>query len=287
MKLNSNTPEVIVVDGFYAEPMEVRSFALKQEFNKHPNDHKGWRSAAHRFPGVKERFEQLLGLRITKWEEHGYCGVFNYCIGGDPIVYHTDRQSHAAVVYLSPDAPPESGTRLIRSKATKLRKVNETTVKPLGLSLPDAEKLVFGGKLLDPTAWEVVDVIGNVFNRCVIWDAKLLHAAGAYFGTGLHDGRLTQIFFFDAEPLPKGWPQPSPNMPLAEFAKATVEVGGPTPVRTDAVTPEAMMAQAKTIVQLHLGMSAEQQRVEMTTLKGRNPVLHQIVKSLKEQGSGK
>ena len=41
--------------------------------------------------------------------------------------------------------------------------------------------------------------IGNVFNRCVIWDAKLIHAAPTYFGHDIDTARATQVFFFDTE----------------------------------------------------------------------------------------
>ena len=39
---------------------------------------------------------------------------------------------------------------------------------------------------------------GNVFNRLVIFDARLIHSAGDYFGHNIETGRLFQMFFFDA-----------------------------------------------------------------------------------------
>ena len=59
--------------------------------------------------------------------------------------------------------------------------------------------LIFGGNLLDKTAWELVDVIGNVYNRLAIWDSHLLHAASCYFGTELKNSRLFHMYFFDIE----------------------------------------------------------------------------------------
>ena len=42
--------------------------------------------------------------------------------------------------------------------------------------------MVWEKKHLDPTPWEKVDVVGNVYNRLVIWDAHAIHQASQYFG---------------------------------------------------------------------------------------------------------
>jgi hypothetical protein len=59
--------------------------------------------------------------------------------------------------------------------------------------------LTYENKLLDGTAWDTVDLIGNVYNRIVLWDAQLIHAAADYFGHDDETSRLVQIFFFDVE----------------------------------------------------------------------------------------
>lgn len=198
--ISGGAPETVVVDEFYMNPDDVRAFALAQGFHEDTRYFRGKRSTTrYLFPGLKERFGELLGKKITKWEEYPANGVFQYCIGGDQTVFHSDLQQYAAIIYLTPDAPPDSGTRLLRSKATKLRKVTPLTVARIGMELGQAEKLTYGDKLLDPTAWETVDSIGNVYNRLVLWHSQLIHAAGHYFGTNMNNGRLFQLFFFDAE----------------------------------------------------------------------------------------
>jgi len=42
-------------------------------------------------------------------------------------------------------------------------------------------------------------MIGNVYNRLVIFDGKNIHSGSEYFGTGLEDSRLIHLFFFDSE----------------------------------------------------------------------------------------
>ena len=209
-KLAASTPAAIIVDDFLDNPDEIRRFALRQQFQENKEYHKGERTK-ERFlwPGVKERFEQLLGKRINLWEHHGFNGVFQWCKAGDQIVFHSDQQRYAGVIYLTPEAPPEAGTTLYRSKECKGRTVEESmklmaycpasASGTVQLDWQQVEMQMYKGKLLDPTAWEVVDVFGNVYNRLVIWNAHLVHAASCYFGETKENARLFQMFFFDTE----------------------------------------------------------------------------------------
>jgi hypothetical protein len=52
---------------------------------------------------------------------------------------------------------------------------------------------------LDSTEFDVVDRIGNVYNRLFLFDAQFIHSASEYFGNSKENGRLFQIFFFDIE----------------------------------------------------------------------------------------
>ncbi len=195
----------VILDNFLDNPDEVRAFGLAQKFHEDRRYFRGQRSiTAHPWECVKNAVERLLGLRVKNWDKHPTNGVFQFCVGGDQLVYHSDLNSYAAVLYLTPDAPPSAGTTLYRSKATRGRTVEESRVimrDAEGFDYTEAqvEKEMYAGKLLDRTAWEVVDVFGNVYNRLVVWDAKLVHAASDYFGTCKEDGRLFQMYFWDAE----------------------------------------------------------------------------------------
>jgi len=191
--LNSNVstslPSFIVVDNFYADPDSVRAFALQQPLTPHPNNHKGIRSDnVYRFPGLKERFEQLIGVKIDTWERYGTNGCFQVNIAGDQAVYHADTQMYAGVLFLTPNAPAAAGTKLFRSV-------------PSGVRKPDAmtHDEVFRGGFYDSTKFEEIDVAGNVYNRLILFDARLIHAADTYFGTTKENGRLIQLFFFDLQ----------------------------------------------------------------------------------------
>lgn len=180
-------PSFVVIDNVYENPDSVRKFALEQVFTEHKQYHKGCRTdAVFRFPGLKELFESKLGTKIINWEKYGTNCCFQYCIAGDQLVYHYDQQEYAGVLFLTPDAPPNTGSSFYRSKHTRKMKVDDTE-----------SSLVFRRGFLDSTEFEMVDTVGNVYNRVVLFDAKMIHSASEYFGTTKENGRLFQLFFFD------------------------------------------------------------------------------------------
>lgn len=181
-------PSFVVVDNFYENPDSIRNFALTKEFHYHVEYHKGKRTdEVYLFPGLKESFEDILHCKIKDFHHYGVNGCFQYCIAGDQLVYHYDGQEYAGIIFLTPNAPPQAGTSFYRSKHTKNMKCNGD------------DHIVFNNGYLDPTEFEVVDVVGNVYNRLVLFDAKMFHAASTYFGNTKENGRLFQLFFFDLE----------------------------------------------------------------------------------------
>ena len=175
-----------VVDNFYADPIAVRNFALKQEFVEEKDYYKGCRTKHQYFlPGTKEAFENIMGIQIREWESHGMCGKFQYCTAQDSLVYHHDGQTWAAMIYLTPDAPYDCGTSLFASK-NGARKSSDANIRT-----------AFDGGFYDSTKFDLIDSIGNVFNRLFIFDAQNIHAASKYFGQTIEDSRLFHIFFFD------------------------------------------------------------------------------------------
>jgi hypothetical protein len=199
-KFNDKLPSVVVVDDFYANPDAVRAFALQQKYEPDNRYFRGERTADRfLFPFLKEHFERILGARITHWIDHKYNGVFQWCAAGTEVVFHSDHQTYAAVVYLTPDAPLNAGTSFYKSKETGLRRPpSQSDAWAMGTTVEELEKKTYVGKLTDPTAWELVDTVANVYNRLVIWDSKLIHAASSYFGDDIRNSRLFHLYFFDA-----------------------------------------------------------------------------------------
>jgi len=178
---------IFVIDNFYSDPYAVREFALQQEFHDDLRYYKGRRTHQQFYvPGTKKSFEDIIGQKINIWEQYDMCGVFQSCNPEDALVYHTDTQEWAGMVYLTPDAPFQCGTSMYAHKETKSRHTSD----------PGYEK-AFNGGYYDKTKFELVDVIGNVFNRLVIFNGKCIHAASEYFGQTVEDSRLFHMFFFD------------------------------------------------------------------------------------------
>lgn len=181
---------VFIVDNFYEDPYAVREFAMNQEYedNGEGKGYTGRRTFKQFFPpGIKERFEEIIGEPITKWEEHGFNGRFQYNVGGDKLVYHCDEQKWAGLIYLTPNAPYQAGTRLLAHKKNRVRFNKD----------PKIMECFNQESFLDGTPFETVDHVGNVFNRLVIYRGGLIHAASEYFGWNINNARLWHMFFFD------------------------------------------------------------------------------------------
>lgn len=186
----STQPELVIVDNFLDNPNEIRELALQQSYEKMGSA--GKRSATRFHNRIDSNvFGTLLGRRIQghSWDHHSINGRFQFCTSEDPIVFHSDEQSHAGIIFLTPDAPVESGITLVKSRVTGAR---------LPPSDPAVMSATYDGNLLDPTKWETVDKIGNIYNRLVLWSGSLIHAPSCYFGTTLENSRLFWMFFFDA-----------------------------------------------------------------------------------------
>jgi hypothetical protein len=182
-------PDVIVVDDFLADPDSVRRVALEQPFVKmHCAGLRTERQFLHLAPYRRE-FERLLGRAVTNWDDNDANGRFQCCLAGDAVPYHSDSQSRAGVLFLTPNAPIEAGLSLLRGRLSGLRRRSND---------PRLMALTFGdGAEFDRSRWEEVDRIGNVYNRLVLFDAHFAHGASSYFGSTLEDGRLFQNFFFN------------------------------------------------------------------------------------------
>jgi hypothetical protein len=187
-----------VVDNFYEDPYAVREFALQQIY------YPGEGAVGHRtrkqflFDGLRESFEEIIDAKIPDrdngygWFDEGINGRFQYCPAGTPSVFHCDSQKWAAVIYLTPDAPPQSGTSFYRHKETKI--FHNTQID---WAAGQGTKVFNQHTFVDSTPYEMVDTVGNVFNRLVLFDGGLIHSGINYFGWDISSSRLFHIFFFN------------------------------------------------------------------------------------------
>ena len=178
----------IIKDNFYANPEEVRDYALEQDFSVEGN-YPGLRSAPYEepfFSEMKRSLEKIINKKITYWPT-GYNTAFQYTTEKSNTWVHHDATQWAAVLYLTPNAPTISGTGIYIHKETGIFQHRE--------GQPDYNEID-----MEPEDWELLDVCGNIFNRIVIYEGSLYHRSILPgFGTTKHDGRLFQTFFFNTE----------------------------------------------------------------------------------------
>ena len=179
---------------------------MEQEYKEDLRWYKGKRTQ-ERFlwPFLKEEFERILTATIDGWQLQLANGCFQITGFQDPLVYHYDAQNYAAAIYLTPDAPFASGTSFWSSKIHGCRRPPGNPLEAHKFADEEArakaELEIFNPyNFVHPDNWELVDKVGAVYNRLVLWDAKLIHSASTYEGLdgdNANKARLVQLFFFN------------------------------------------------------------------------------------------
>ena len=178
---------LVIMDNFYGDPDKIRSAALNAEFNITGN-FPGRRTAPYVDDHIINTIQGLIGAPIKDWYEDIANGSFQYTTARDRTWIHADLHNNwAGVLYLTPDAPPSSGTAFYRH------------IKTGFYYYPEDEGLrdQCDHDSQDYTKWVTLDSVANVYNRLILFSAKRFHASQVYFGDNLLNGRLFQTFFFN------------------------------------------------------------------------------------------
>lgn len=190
-----------IIDNFYNNPHEVREFALAMDFGVDGN-YPGHRTMPSLNEDVKSHIEKHLSPVHGEiyWPDPksttSYCGSYQYTTAADRTWIHSDgTTTWAGVLYLTPDAPLSAGTGIFKHKRTGHIM---TPRDKDGNQIKDALDEIYTDAQ-DYTKWEMVDRVGNVFNRLVLYRGDMFHASLDYFGTNKDNGRLFQTFFFNTE----------------------------------------------------------------------------------------
>ncbi len=203
-----NLYPVTIVEDFYEDPDFIRKFALAQEYKfcgEQKNSAYGWPGSRTKdlFELNKSLFEEVCKKLVSVFHntEHDYMrwaisssfqsSTADY--GGG--VMHTDTNTiFAGVLYLTPNAPLNSGTSLYRTNVTfdadkyqRALEVNDETYRSNGKIAPTDYHYMFD---------EVVRV-NNVYNTLILFEGHSYHAANQFFGDTLENSRLTQVFFIN------------------------------------------------------------------------------------------
>ena len=195
----------VIIDDFFETPDLVRWWALEQDFFK--GDRGSW-------PGVRSELlhnsnTELYNLLIRKIynvvKDYGVQEIYDLQTGfqlideswGTGWVHDDDPKLNiAGLVYLSPNAPTTSGTTLyldnIDFNVEQYKKLFMEDV----FSEPEEREKFQKYRLEQRSNFKPTIQIGNVYNRCIIFDTRNWHSADNFFGDMKENTRLTNVFFF-------------------------------------------------------------------------------------------
>ena len=203
-----NLYPVTIIENFYENPDAIRKFALAQKYtfcHDRPN-------LEYVYPGSRTKdivdLDSQLHEKICKKlvsvfhnAEHDYMrwaistSFQSVAAEYGQGVIHTDHNTiFAAVLYLTPDAPLNSGTSLFKK--------NKTFDEKKYLQALDANDARFrvGNIEMNTDYHSMFDEIvrvNNVYNTLIIYEGRHFHAANQFFGKTLKDSRLAQVFFIN------------------------------------------------------------------------------------------
>jgi hypothetical protein len=222
----SSRRTMVVVEDFYRDPLAVRQYALGQSYYTPYEDQDAvvagrvaatWWATRFRYgeacpfkssTSLQAALERAVGepIDLAHWlapfevdEDAKPClaaeGTLQTCLWnccfhvkpengqrlGDGVHNHVTDQWNgvgvdgwAGIVYLTPDAPLQGGLHLWRNMKTDQRFDWMTPAEN----------------------WELIDTLGNVFNRLILVRGDVPHSGAGGWGTRLEEGRLYQTFFF-------------------------------------------------------------------------------------------
>jgi predicted O-methyltransferase YrrM len=195
---------LIVIDNFYKNAYETRKYILTQEFSVRGN-YPGQRTASYATQHLKDIIQGYVmpfGGKITdfpmpdeskddKSNVNIYNGSFQYTTSRNRSWIHIDGFNNwGGVLYMTPNAPLTSGTAFYKfndgAACQRDKDILENSVETDTYSQ-------------DMTKWQLVDQVGNVFNRLILFNSKRFHMSMDYFGDSKENGRLFQVFFFSTE----------------------------------------------------------------------------------------
>lgn len=180
LSLHKNIKQnVIIIDNFYEVPESVRE--IGQLLNPPLN-------LTHSDKHFKPIFEKYLGVELDTFNKYETENIFLSTNADTPILINTKDYEYGAIVFLTPNAPVNTGITLYRSKHTNKMIVSESE-----------KTTVFQNGNQDITEFEPVDIIGNVYNRLVIFNTQLIHAITHNFGKNFNNNRFVQMFAFDTK----------------------------------------------------------------------------------------
>lgn len=196
---------VTVISDFYENPDEIRKYALAQKYT-YCHEVKG---IDYVFPGGRTKdlkdlsqslYEKICKKLISIFHipEHDIMRwqintSFQVVEGeyGHGLIHQDQNTVFAGVLYLTPDAPLDSGTSLFRKNASYDEDMYWQQIKKNDERFKRKEPIDFSYHSM----FDEVVRVNNVYNSLILFEGDIHHCANQFFGTTKQDSRLAQVFF--------------------------------------------------------------------------------------------
>lgn len=208
-----NLYPVTIVNDFYEDPDQLRNYALSQEYRycQNPQDKYGWPGCRTKdISELNQELYQKVCLKIVSLfhnSEHDFMRwniLTSFQIVEakfDKGLIHQDGDVvFAGIIYLSPEAPLDSGTSIYRKNKLFDEQRYSSAMEQNDLMLTSGMMPSFDYHEM----FEETVRVNNVYNSLILFEGDQYHAANKFFGISKENSRLTQTFFIkrvDAQKL--------------------------------------------------------------------------------------
>ncbi len=209
---------LVVVDGFYRDPVAARRQALELEYREHGRGRDGYTGLIAELPGAlgvtpMPAIAQALGLPLEF--EPARQGTIRCITAGhyaEKVDAYPDGARHlgwlhydgfdwTGVLALCPPELVRGTTTFWRHIGFELdgfhdtRRVGEI-LRETGFGI---EELVarIDSDFTDPDCWREVGRVAHAFNRLILFRGEMFHVSSEGFGSTPQDCKMTQNFFVD------------------------------------------------------------------------------------------
>tara|TARA_B100000700_G_scaffold170147_1_gene187904 strand:+ start:195 stop:881 length:687 start_codon:yes stop_codon:yes gene_type:complete len=204
----------VCYDGFYKDPDSVVDFALSLDYysdvGRYPGcrtkclstiDNEFARTSLHKFLSMYDDFDEpdIVIDGETSFHKTWRFSKHQDSLANDGWI-HKDGALVAAVVYLSKDPDPNSGTSIFKRRlGEELPPIPEVSYEVLGdkkavdvNSIKEYERTLIENN----KSYNVQMEVKNAYNRIICYDGNQNHAPSNFWRDD-EEFRLTQVFFID------------------------------------------------------------------------------------------
>lgn len=198
--MNNYIIPTTVVDNFFDNPLMVRDYALRQEYQT--DDESRWpgeRSLPlHKLD--KNFFDNTITrfLKIFYPANHTYAWSSTGCFQKVSSIYdsgwaHVDDALITGIIYLDDDATPDAGTTVYDSAVMAPQALHQDKFAE---TIKDPKKNIEYKNYREENNKQFSEsiIVKNKFNRLVAFDSHMYHAANNFVKNNTSD-RLTLVFF--------------------------------------------------------------------------------------------